>query len=171
MSDVVQTAGEVESPPPPARARLGPVVVGAAMVLAGLVLLWQTLQIEGEGFDPQGPRFFPLLVVLFWLLLSVLYLAGHVSALVRDRRGMPEEAYPHRLPVVLLVVLLIAYAYALDPVGYWIATSVFFVLAARCLGSRNLARDTTVGVLLSLGVYLAFTQALGVRLPEGVLGL
>jgi putative tricarboxylic transport membrane protein len=150
--------------------RLGPVVVGAVMVLVGLVLFWQTLEIRGEGFDPQGPRFFPFVVVLLWLLVSVLYLVRHLLALARGHHGMPSEAYQHTVSVLLLVVLLVAYTFALDPVGYWIATSVFFVVAARLLGSRHLARDCTVGILLSLGVYLAFTRALGVRLPEGILG-
>ena len=150
--------------------RLGPAVVGSVMLVVGLVLLWQTFQIPGEGFDPQGPRFFPLLVVVLWLVLSVLYLVGHVLALARGQQGAASEPFQHRLSAVLLVVLLVGYAFVLDPVGYWIATSVFFVLAARLLGSRNLMRDVTVGVLLSLAVYLAFTQALGVRLPEGILG-
>ena len=151
--------------------RLGPIVVGGVMLVVGLVLLWQTFLIPGEGFDPQGPRFFPLLVVVLWVVLSVLYLGGHLLKLARGRAGAPSEPFQHGLAALLLVVLLVGYAFVLDPVGYWIATSVFFVLAARLLGSRNLARDVTVGVALSLAVYLAFTQALGVRLPEGVLGL
>jgi putative tricarboxylic transport membrane protein len=161
---------EVESPPERPSTRLGPIVVGVVMLVAGLVLLWQTFQIPGEGFDPQGPRFFPLLVVVAWLVLSVLYLGQHLLQLARGREGAPSEPFQHGLSALLLVVLLVGYAFVLDPVGYWIATSVFFVLAARLLGSRNLMRDVTVGVLLSLAVYLAFTQALGVRLPEGVLG-
>ena len=171
MSEVESPSSEADSPPQEVGSKIGPVVVGAAMVLVGLVLLWQTFKIEGEGFDPQGPRFFPLLVVSFWIALSALYLGHHLVDLTRAKQGMASERYEHTIPVVLLVVLLIGYAYALDPLGYLIASSVFFVLASACLGSRNLARDCTVGVLLSVVVYVAFTQGLGVRLPEGILGL
>ncbi|HZJ06141.1 MAG TPA: tripartite tricarboxylate transporter TctB family protein [Nocardioidaceae bacterium] len=151
--------------------RLGPLFVGVGMVIVGVVLLRETFGIVGDGFDPQGPRFFPLIVVASWLVLSALYLGMHALKMLRGRSGMPAESFDHLLPVVLLVVILVIYAYVLDGVGYWIATSVFFVASARALGSRNLARDCTVGVVMSVAVYLVFTQGLGVRLPEGIIGL
>lgn len=171
MSQVDSSLPEAESPPEEPGSKIGPVVVGTVLVVVGLVLLQQTFKIPGEGFDPQGPRFFPLLVASLWMLLSLLYLGRHLLDISRGKQGMASERYEHIVPVVLITVLLVAYAYALDPLGYLIASSVFFVLAAACLGSRNLARDCTVGILLSVVVYVAFTQGLGVRLPEGVLGL
>lgn len=150
---------------------VGPFIVGAVMLAAGGVLLSQTFQIPGEGFDPRGPRFFPLCVVLAWLLLSVLYLANHVAKVTRHGRGEAAEKFANMIPVAILVATLVVYALVLDFLGYLIATPLFFVVAARALGSRNLARDITVGVLLSIVVYFTFTQALGVRLPEGIIGL
>lgn len=150
--------------------RTGPFVVGAAMLVIGVVLLIQTFRIPGEGFDPQGPRFFPLCVVVAWLLLSVIYLANHISKIIRTGQGETAEKFARMVPATVLVIALVVYALVLDSVGYLIATALFFVAAARVLGSRNWARDITVGVLLSAVVYFSFTQALGVRLPEGILG-
>jgi len=152
------------------RARVGPFLVGAGMVAIGIVLLTQVFAIPAEGFGLQGPRFFPMLAVVLWLALAVTYLAQHTTALLRRRGGMPAERFDHTRAVLVLLALLVAYAFLLAPLGYWIASSLLFIGCARTLGSRNLMRDVTIGVLLSLAVYLAFTRALGVRLPEGVLG-
>jgi putative tricarboxylic transport membrane protein len=140
------------------------------MVAIGLVLFWQIFSIPADGFGVQGPRFFPMLAVVLWLALSLVYLLQHAVRLRRHGDGLPAERFDHTRAIVLLVAILVAYAYLLEPVGYWIATAAFFVACARTLGSRNLVRDVVIGVLLSLGVYLVFTRALGVRLPEGVLG-
>ena len=148
----------------------GPFVVGGVMLVVGGILLQQTFKIEAEGFDPQGPRFFPLIVVSLWLLLSVLYLGQHLVRVLRSGTGLSAERFDHMLGAGALVVLLVVYAFVLDPVGYWISTSLFFVGSARAMGSRNIVRDIVVGVALSLFVYLSFTRALGVHLPEGVLG-
>lgn len=149
---------------------VGPFVVGGVMLVAGLVLLRQTFKIEEVGFDAQGPRFFPLIVVSLWLLLSVVYLAQHLVKVLRSGNGLSAERFDHALGAAALVVLLVVYAYVLDPVGYWISTSLFFIGSARAMGSRQLARDAVIGIGLALFVYLSFTHALGVHLPEGVLG-
>lgn len=152
------------------RSRLGPLLVGAVLVTVGLVLLWQVFEIRAEGFAMRGPRFFPLLATVLWLVLSVTYLGQHVLRMVRDRGGLPAERFDNRTAAAVLVALLVIYAFALAPVGYWISTSALFAASTRTLGSRSFVRDIVIGVVLSLVVYLTFTRALGVRLPEGVLG-
>ena len=56
----------------------------------------------------------------------------------------------------------------LAPLGYILATTLFFVGAARAMGSRKLVRDAVVGVLFSAAIYFGFTELLSVRLPPGV---
>lgn len=150
---------------------VGPLLAGLAMLAFGLLLLHETLAIRGEGFAPDGPRFLPLVVVVLWIALSVVYLLQQVVRVARQSGTLPTERFSHMPAAALLVVLLVAYAYLLEPLGYIVATSVFFLAAARTMGSRQVVRDLVVGVGLSLGVYLLFTGALGVHLPEGVIPL
>jgi putative tricarboxylic transport membrane protein len=150
---------------------VGPLLAGAVMIGFGVLMLTQTLAIKGEGFELEGPRFMPLLVTLIWLGLSTVYVAQQLLRMVRSRGGLPVQRFNHVGRVVALLVLLIAYAYTIDPIGYVVTTAVFFVGAARVLGSGVLARDITVAVGLSLGIYFVFTRLLGVYLPPGVLPL
>ncbi|MFC5730168.1 MULTISPECIES: tripartite tricarboxylate transporter TctB family protein [Nocardioides] len=150
---------------------VGPLIAGVVMIGFGILMLTQTLAIKGEGFEPEGPRFMPMLATVVWLGLSTVYLVQQLLRMARSRDGLPVQRFAHSGRVVALLVLLVAYAYAIDPVGYIISTAVFFVSAARVLGSGVLARDVTVAVGLSVGVYFVFTRLLGVYLPPGVLPL
>ncbi len=150
---------------------VGPFLMGGALLVFGLLALRQTFAINGEGFDLGGSRFFPLIVTCMWLALSVIYLVQHARAVLRNRPAQAAETFRHRLAIVVMVVLLVAYAYAIDPLGYVISTALFFVAAARTTGSTHLLRDVVAGLGLSLGVYLLFTHILGVILPAGVLSL
>jgi putative tricarboxylic transport membrane protein len=171
-------SGQAPSPPDAptsegggAGARLAPLIAGIVMVGVGVVLLLQIPKIPGEGIALDGPRFLPLVALVIWTALSIGYLAQQAVALARRGPGLPSEAFERMPAAGLMVALLVVYGLTLNSVGYLISTSVFFIATARVLGSRHLARDTVVGVLLTVGIYFAFTQALGVRLPAGVLPL
>lgn len=148
-----------------------PLVAGVVLVGFGILLMTQVVAIKGDGFSPGGPRFFPLVVVTLLTVLAAVYLLQQVWAVAGRAALLPSERFSHMPAVLALLGLLVAYAFVLAFAGYVVATAAFFVGAARTMGSRLLARDLVVGVLLSLLVYLTFTRALGVFLPQGVLPL
>jgi putative tricarboxylic transport membrane protein len=122
------------------------------------------------GYTSSGPRFVPLIVAVGLLALSGLFLA---RTLVRPdhelaERSAAEDDATHWPTPVLLVLALVGYVLVLEPLGYPVATVIFFVVAARLLGSRSLVRDLLIGLLLGFGLFTAFTQYLGVSLPGGL---
>lgn len=169
----LQDAGATGQPgaPPTAASPAAPVLMGTGLLAGCALLLWQVLVINGEGFDPAGPRFFPLLVVFLLTVLSGVYVLQQVRALARGSEPLPAERFQHMLAAALLVALLVGYAFLLPTAGYVATTAPFFVATARVLGSRHLLRDVVVGIALSLVVYVGFTRLLGVFLPQGVFPL
>jgi putative tricarboxylic transport membrane protein len=85
-------------------------------------------------------------------------------------QGEPVPAVQWLTPA-LLCAALIGYVLLLSPVGFVLASAVFFPACARILGSRHSLRDVAVGVPLALGVYYGFTLGLDITLPAGVLPL
>jgi len=55
----------------------------------------------------------------------------------------------------------------IGPSGFVVAGTVLFVCVARGFGSRRIARDVAVGLVLSLAVFLFFVKLLNVNLPAG----
>jgi putative tricarboxylic transport membrane protein len=168
--DVAHTA------PAPGRgwARYAELAVTLAVIALGIVILIDTRDIRvPKAFSSVGPRVVPtivgwgLVIVGIWYAIDVIL--GHTAA----PSGDSEDADP-TLPAdwgVLggLAITLIAYAALIRPVGFVLASTVLFAGAAVAMGSRQVLRDLAIGLVLSAVTYYAFTEWLGIRLPEGIL--
>ncbi|TCC07607.1 tripartite tricarboxylate transporter TctB family protein [Kribbella soli] len=147
--------------------RLVRIIAALVLIVLSATFLVGVFDIRSpKGFDPAGPRFFPLLVTSAWLVLSIAYLIEGLRS-PRTTRSTDRSWFEP----VALSALLVLYALLVVPLGYLIATALLFFAAARVLGSRQLVRDIVVAVVLTVVVYVAFTQFLDISLPGGVLGL
>jgi putative tricarboxylic transport membrane protein len=145
-----------------------------AVLLVGGLALYETLRLAGaNGLGTRGPAFFPLIITAGLLLFGILFLLR--ATLWPDpsllEQSASEEARTSWVTVGLLALALLVYPFVLEPLGYVIATSIFFPVAARILGSERLWRDVAVGFGLSVVIFIGFTQFLGVRLPGGIFEL
>lgn len=165
----------VPSSAPGANRDWGELLLGVAVAIFGVAVVWQTFQIRiTPAYSLVGPRVVPLIVGI-GLVLAGLWLAGEAAM---GRTASPtteaEDADP-TLPtdwraVGLLTAALILYLVLIEPAGFIIASAVLFVSAAFAMGSRRLVRNLAVGVVMAAVLYLAFTAGLGLRLPIGLLG-
>ena len=149
-------------------ARLASLVV----VGLGIVALVGATQVgPGAGYVAVGPVVMPTIIGLGLFGLGMLLLVRATARPDLDlaRRVAAEAAASEWRTPVLTLGALVAYAAALGPVGYILATSAFLPIAASILGSRRPVRDLIVAVVLSVVVFIGFTEFLGVRLPAGLL--
>jgi putative tricarboxylic transport membrane protein len=154
------------------RALFGLRLAALTVVILGGVILTQVSQIgTGAGYIVVGPRVFPTAIGIGVLVLGLLFLLRTTFVLDKDlvAEVVSEEATTDWSTTILSLLSLVAYASLLHPLGYTIATALFFPVIGRILGSTRLRRDIIVGITLGLVIYLAFTRVLGVRLPAGLL--
>jgi putative tricarboxylic transport membrane protein len=149
----------------------GPRIAGLALLALGVAALVATTRIPSvrDGWAVSGPRFVPLIASLMLIVLSTAFL---VRTVVRPdielaRFAAAEAAETHWPTPRLVLAGLLGYVALLVPLGYALATALFFTATARVLGSRRLARDAVAGLVLGVVVSYAFTRWLGVRLPVG----
>jgi putative tricarboxylic transport membrane protein len=149
----------------------GPRFAGLALLALGIAALVATTRIPSvrDGWAVSGPRFVPLVASVLLIGLAVGYLVRTVARpdVELARFAADEAAKTHWPTPALVMAALIGYVSLLMPLGYALATALFFTATARILGSRHLARDTVAGVVLGVVVSYAFTRWLGVRLPVG----
>lgn len=158
--------------PGPGRSLLGLRLAAITLLALSLIALYQVFQIrQGAGYSAVGTTFFPLIVVLGLVGLSLILLLRTTLLPDQDliKQAAEEEAMTHWPVVGLTALALAVYAFALSPLGYIVATSLFFPSIARILESKQPARDFIIGVVLSVVIYISFTRFLGVRLPAGLL--
>jgi putative tricarboxylic transport membrane protein len=144
---------------------LGVLALGAAVSIG-------TLLLPGEGgYARVGPNFMPavvgagLVAVGFWLLYEAL--AGgwrHRPDDAPEARG--EHAF-HAAGFGWVSAGLFAQMALINTAGFVLAAAVLFACVARGFGSRRWLRDSAIGLLLGLGVFLFFVRFLNVNLPAG----
>jgi putative tricarboxylic transport membrane protein len=117
----------------------------------------------GAGYAALGPWAFPL-IVLAGLAMSMVAVAlkarPHDGTSPVGRRGISP-------PVIQTAILLAAYLFGFERLGFVAATVVYFVLQSRILGSRYLRRDAIVAIGLTILAFVVFDRVLGVKLPPG----
>jgi putative tricarboxylic transport membrane protein len=153
----------------------GPRIAGAALLGLGVAALVATTRIPSirDGWAVSGPRFLPLVASVMLIVLSIAFL---VRTVVRPdvelaRFAAAEAARTHWPTPGLVIAGLIGYVALLMPLGYALATALFFTTTARVLGSTHTRRDAVSGVVIGVVVCYAFTRWLGVRLPVGPWGV
>jgi putative tricarboxylic transport membrane protein len=149
----------------------GPRLAGAFLLAASVAILIAVTAIPGRGgYGTAGPRFVPLIVAIGLIVLSALFLlrTWWRPDVELAQRSAEEDDATHWATPGLIMLALRVYAFALEPIGYPIATALVFVAVARVLGSQALVRDVLAGLVLGFGLFTAFTQYLGVSLPAGL---
>jgi len=146
------------------------IALSAGVLGLGAFATVVTAQLSGEGgYAGIGPNFIPavvaagLLVVGAWLLWEAL--AGGWR-----NRGEPEAGaeHPFNAPAFWWITAgLFAHMALIGWAGFVIAGTVLFPCVARGFGSTRIARDATLGFVLSLGVFAFFVKLLNVNLPAG----
>lgn len=153
------------------------VAAGTFLVLfAGTIYLSSKLPLL-DALGP-GPGFFPLILALLGVMLSLVLLVQLVrqpdAAVGAPDPDASEDLVPDRsamFRIVGIIVLLLAAFTALDPLGYRLTAFVFITLLLLVLGVRNYIAIALVALALSFGVFHSFYYWLKVPLPIGAFGL
>ena len=162
-------------PAPPRPSWAGPRATGLGLLALGVVALLATFAIPAgrDGWATTGARFFPLLVSIGLIVCAVAQLvrATALPDLDLGRHAAVEAAETDWRTPAIVAAALIGYVLVLEPLGYIVATALFFPVAAWALGSSKQRRDVVSGIAFAVVIDALFTQMLAVPLPIGIVGL
>lgn len=145
----------------PAEIALSLGVVALGVLVAGVTA---TLPSEG-GYAGIGPNFIPAVVAAGLILLGVWLSVEAFTGGWRNKGSETEVFELH--PFLWVSAGLFAHMALIGSSGFVIAGTVLFACVARGFGSRRIARDVAIGLVLSLGIFLFFVKLLNVSLPAG----
>jgi putative tricarboxylic transport membrane protein len=147
--------------------RLGEAALAAFVLLLGVFVAVETAMLRtGPGYSAIGPKLFPALVAAGLLLVGLALLYEARAGAVAQPMGFELDLPPALLVTAGLVLQMLL----MRPAGFVIASAVLFVAVTYAFGSRRLALNAAVGLVLCTATYVAFTFGLGLGLPAGVLG-
>jgi putative tricarboxylic transport membrane protein len=131
---------------------------GAAAAFESARLPFGTIHNPGEGFFP------------WWASVTVVLLATILLIQALNSRSTSARDESRRLAkVIVLLVILAAYTFLLDPLGYPICTFLLVLFMLRVLDPQRWRVALSIAVLAAAGSYVVFAVWLSVPLPRGPL--
>jgi putative tricarboxylic transport membrane protein len=142
------------------------IALSVGVLALGIVVAAVTATLPSEGgYAGIGPNFTPAVVGGGIILLGV-WLA--VEAFSGGWRNSSEHTGVFEArPFLWISAGLFAQMALIGWAGFVIAATALFACVARGFGSRRVARDLGIGLLLALGIFLFFVKLLNVNLPAG----
>lgn len=131
------------------------------LTAVGLFIVSASFPDPGQDADP-GTAALPRIISVGLAVLAVLLFIRAEPTLIAP----PREA---RFRSGAMVLATIAYALLLSPLGFVLATVAFMVAALYLMGVRKPIPLVAMPIALALLVYVLFTAALSVYLPQGLL--
>ena len=131
---------------------------GAAAAFESAKLPFGTIHNPGQGLFPWWTS---VVLVLLATILLIQALKSHAST-ARDESGRIAK-------VVALLVVLAAYTFLLDPLGYPICTFLLVLFMLRVLDPQRWTVALSMAALTAVGTYVVFAIWLSVPLPRGPL--
>ncbi|MBI2998694.1 MAG: tripartite tricarboxylate transporter TctB family protein [Deltaproteobacteria bacterium] len=141
-------------------------VVVAALALAfGVTAIYESAKLPFGTTHNPGPGFFPWWTSVVLALLALVLLA---QALMSGSSAAREG--PGRIAkVAALLVVLAAYTFLLDPLGYPLCTFLFVLFMLRATDPQRWAVALGMAAITAYGSYVLFAIWLNVPLPRGPL--
>jgi putative tricarboxylic transport membrane protein len=141
----------------------------AVLAVAGLVAVNEARRLRFGAVTAPGPGFFPLVLAIGFTVLCVILL---VSAL---RAPAPASAVAGdrgvRWKVLGTVAVMLAYAFALEPIGFVVSTCGLLLFFFRALERLCWTVAVAASAVTSIATYVVFRVWLHVRLPPGPWGI
>ena len=145
----------------------------ALLSVAGLVAVNEARRLRFGTVTVPGPGLFPLVLAvgftLVCLILLVAALRAPAGAVSAESGGAGEGGV--RWKVLATLGVMLAYAFALEPLGFVVATCGLLIFFFRVLDGLRWPVAVAASALTSVLTYTVFKTWLQVRLPPGPWGL
>lgn len=158
---------------PPDRRLPGELVFVLVLLLFGATALWQAFRISGL-VSWSSPGAVPMLAALVMLVSAVRVAVATMRRPPADvppgstlSREFGQQLVPRA--IVAFTLLIVLYMFALEPLGFVVASFLFLVAGMWVLGSRRIVYNVVVSALSLAVIYVIFQTAFSVVLPDGVL--
>ncbi len=137
---------------------------GVVVLLLGASIFWQGRHLGTGSLRGPGPGFFPNLVAILMMVLSLFLI-------IPKRRGESFSAQS-TIRVIIVFVVLLAYSFALQYLGFIIASFLLMAYLFKTFGGSRRWYGAVLWAIASVGTsYLLFEVLLEGNLPRGVFGV
>jgi len=149
----------------PTRRRPGELGFALFLLVASIGLLWNAYGIS--GFEAlSAPGSVPM-ATTFAMAVSALIVVIRTAPLAKvETETLRKDILPR--VVIVFVVLLVAYAWLLKPLGFLPTSALFLIFAIKTLARRGWRFTLVVSLGSLLAIWLIFRIVFSVLMPAGL---
>ena len=141
-------------------------VAGGALVLVGLVALWESRRLPLGTLHRPGPAYMPVVLALLLIVF------GLALAVLASRGGRFADVGWHEWRHAIAIFGACAFAaWGLDRLGYRLTIAVVLFFLLFVLERRGVIGTLVLTVAVAWGSFFLFDTVLRVPLPRGPFGL
>jgi putative tricarboxylic transport membrane protein len=140
-------------------------VAGAALVLIGVVAVWQSRQFPFGSLHRPGPAYVPVLLAVLLIVFGIA-----VAVMGGTSRRLAALGWGEWRHAVAIFATCAFAAVGLERLGYRLTMSVVMAFLLVILERKNIALSLAVALGIALGSFYLFDTVLRVPLPRGPLG-
>ena len=141
-------------------------IFGVVVIIGALAYIAGALQIQTSFLsDPVGSKTFPILLGVVSILCGLVFIFRP-----DDEPDWPDVQTIGNIAIA--VIVMVAYAYALKPMGFLIPTAICAAILSYQISPR-IGPAALTGIGLSIGLFVIFKYILGLGLqplPKAMLG-
>lgn len=141
----------------------GSKIMGGVLLMVGLFVCYQGLDLTLGTPNRPGPGFVPFGLGLLLLILAGVYLWQN-----RGRKEERKSAGGNYGRTALAVGILCFYAIAVSRAGYILTTFFSFILWLSLIERKGWVQTASLACLAAIGIY-AFNVLFSIQLPAGLL--
>ncbi len=148
-------------------------ISGLIILLLAVFYLFKTTKLAIWKGTTLGPGFFPLILSIALVALTILLLVKATLATKEHSLSLPKGFFPSRSGLLKLIYLtgaLVVYVLTLQPLGYLLSTLLFLCVLFLAWDPKKPGLAIVVAVGTVLCSYVFFNLLLKVQLPKGLLG-
>ena len=152
--------------------RWSELLVAAALIIIGIVILVYTRDIRVIRSATVSPRIIPEIVGIAILLVGAWYVVDIVRTPHEITGGEDSEDVDIDAPtdwraLIIIAIGLTVFALMVRPAGFALAAAAMFFITSYAMNGRRYVLNAIFGLALGIAVFLVFDTWLGVRLPGG----
>lgn len=144
-------------------ARVGELITCLALVVFGVLVVWQASGMRMGSMALPGPGVLPL-------AFGVILCLGALISFIRAWRTSDQSVvHLGNRSIFFTICALAGFAAVFEPLGVKLSVALFIYAMATILSGVPWWKGILAGVIASTAVWTIFEWLLGVRLPAGML--
>ena len=141
-------------------------IAAVFLILLGLAVVGYALvKLELGTLKEPGPAFFPVICGAGVVVIAGYWLVSNLKNVVP---GAPLWEKGVWIGPLTAIVLITAYAAAMEPLGYLLSTVIFLVAWELAIERERWLKTGIIAICGTVVMYVLFMYLLGVPLPEGM---